>query len=319
MHSRHYWSDPNDDSVVWSDAELRQLVDDYVTVAKMAQRVGFHFVDVKHCHGYLGHELLSATMRPGPYGGSLENRTRFLREIVGGIRAECPGLMIGVRLSLFDAPPFRPDPALSSPGKLGPGIPHDYPTPYPGFGCNPENPLEMDLSEPIALLRMMRDELRIEAVNLTAGSPYYNPHVQRPACYPPSDGYQPPEDPLLGCLRQIEAVRQVKLAVPGLPLVGTAYTYFQDYLPQVAQAVVRQGWVDLVGIGRMVLSYWELPAEVLAGKPLESARICRTFSDCTTGPRKGLISGCYPLDRYYKLAPQAEQLKAAKQRARPSR
>jgi hypothetical protein len=159
---------------------------------------------------------------------------------------------------------------------------------------------------------MLRDECGVAAVNLTAGSPYYNPHIQRPAFYPPSDGYQPPEDPLLGCLRQIETVRRLKQMVPDLPLVGTAYTYFQDFLPHVAQGVVREGWVDSVGVGRLVLSYWDLPADVLEGRALETKRICRTFSDCTTGPRNGLISGCYPLDDHYKDAPEAEQLKQAK-------
>jgi len=159
---------------------------------------------------------------------------------------------------------------------------------------------------------MMRDECKVVLVNLSAGSPYYNPHVQRPACFPPSDGYQPPEDPLVGCVRQIEAVRQVKQAVPGLPMVGTAYTYLQDYLPHVAQAVVREGWTDFVGIGRLVLSYWDLPADTLAGRPVETKRICRTFSDCTTGPRMGLPSGCYPLDVYFKDSPEAGQLKVKK-------
>ncbi|NUQ65299.1 MAG: NADH:flavin oxidoreductase, partial [Pirellulales bacterium] len=197
-----------------------------------------------------------------------------------------------------------------------PGIPHEYPTPYPGFGCKPDNPLEIDLSEPIRLLEMMRDELHVELVNLTAGSPYYNPHIQRPAFYPPSDGYQPPEDPLIGCIRQIETVRRIKQAVPGLPLVGTAYTCFQEYLPNLAQALVRESWVDLVGIGRLVLSYWDLPADVLEGRPLQANRICRTFSDCTTGPRNGLISGCFPLDHYYKNSPEGERLREAKRELR---
>lgn len=308
---------PDDNSVVLTDDDIRRLVDDFVTAARMAQDVGFRFVDVKHCHGYLGHELLSAYDRPGRYGGSFENRTRFMREIVEGIRSECPGLMIGVRLSLFDMPPFRPDPAQTGGGKFGPGIPAEgWPTPYPGFGCRRDNPLEIDLTEPIELLRMARDELRVELINLTAGSPYYNHHIQRPALYPPSDGYQPPEDPLAGCCRQIDAVRQTKAAVPDLPLVGTAYTYFQEYLPHVAQGVVRSGWVDFVGVGRLALSYWELPGDVLAGKPLETKRLCRTFSDCTTAPRNGLVSGCYPLDPHYKESELAQQLKDAKGRLR---
>ena len=41
--------------------------------------------------------------------------------------------------------------------------------------------------------------------------------------------------------------------------------------------------------------------------------ICRTFSDCTTAPRNGLISGCYPLDRYYAAKPESQKLKQIKQ------
>ena len=111
------------DRPVISDDEIKRLIEDYVVAAKRAQQCGFDFVDIKHCHGYLGHEFLSAVTRPGPYGGSLENRTRFLREIVEGIRAEAPGLKIGVRLSAIDTVPFKPDPAQSLPGALGPGIP----------------------------------------------------------------------------------------------------------------------------------------------------------------------------------------------------
>src|SRR5665811_2409967 len=64
-----------------SDDDIKRLIEDYVDAAKRAQQCGYDFVDIKHCHGYLGHEFLSAVTRPGLYGGSLENRTRFLREI----------------------------------------------------------------------------------------------------------------------------------------------------------------------------------------------------------------------------------------------
>ena len=89
--------DPRDEAVVVSDDYLKRLIDRYVEAARFAERVGFRFVDVKHCHGYLGHELLSAFDRPGPFGGDFAGRTRFLREIVAGIRAACPDLLIGVR------------------------------------------------------------------------------------------------------------------------------------------------------------------------------------------------------------------------------
>jgi NADPH2 dehydrogenase len=302
------------DFPVLSDGDIRKLIEDFHAAAKIAHSLGYDFVDIKHCHGYLAHELLGAHTRPGDYGGPFENRTRFLREIVQGVRSQCPGLLVGVRLSAFDLVPFHPDPTLSTPGKPGPGIPEPFDLPYRwGFGVNADNPLEPDLTEPIRFLRLL-EELGIPLVNLTAGSPYYNPHVQRPALYPPSDGYQPPEDPLVGVARQICVHRTLKQHFPHLVMVGTAYTYLQDYLPHVAQAAVREGWIDGVGLGRMVLSYPQLPWDVLRGNALQTKKVCRTFSDCTTAPRNALPSGCYPLDPHYKQSQAAPQLKAAKKK-----
>jgi len=306
---------PDDDSAVITDDYIKRLIDNYIIAAKMAADLGFQFVDVKHCHGYLGHEFLSAYDRPGPYGGDLAGRTRFMREIIEGIRAECPDLLIGVRVSIFDRPSYHPDPTQGKGDKLGPGVPDafDDALPFPGFGCDRNNPLEPDLTEPIELLKLMRDELGVALVNISAGSPYYNPHIQRPAYFPPSDGYQPPEDPLAGCVRQIQIVKELKAAVPNLPIAGSAYTYFQEYLPHIAQAVVRDDWVDFVGVGRLVLSYPDLPADCLEHGELRQAKlICRTFSDCTTAPRNGIISGCYPLDDHYKKSEEFGQLKDAK-------
>ena len=149
-------------------------------------------------------------------------------------------------------------------------------------------------------------------MNLTAGSPYYNPHVQRPALFPPSDGYQPPEDPLVGVARQVAVAAELKHRFPGLAIVGSAYSYLQEWLPDVARGVLATGGADFIGLGRMALSYPRLPAEVLAGRPLERALLCRTFSDCTTAPRQGLVSGCYPLDAFYKARPEAAVLLASK-------
>jgi 2,4-dienoyl-CoA reductase-like NADH-dependent reductase (Old Yellow Enzyme family) len=293
---------------VLSDAQIETLIEDFVRAAKQAYEIGFEFVDLKHCHGYLGHEFLSAVTRPGPYGGSFKNRTRFLRETVRGIRQEAPGLLIGVRVSIFDFLPFRPGPD-------GFGQPLDYRDEqgrYPfAFGGDPQNPLQINNDEPRRFLGLL-ESLDIELVNLSCASPYYNPHLMRPAYFPPSDGYQPPEDPLVGVARQINNAAALKAGYPGLAMVGTGYSYLQEWLPNVAQHVVRAGMVDFVGLGRMVLSYPQMPADVLAGRPLQRKRICRTFSDCTTAPRSGLISGCYPLDDFYKSLPEAEALKAIK-------
>ena len=299
-----------------TDAEIDEIINQFHRAASMANELGFDFVDIKHCHGYLGHEFLSAHTREGKYGGSFENRTRFLREIVRGVRAAAPGLQIGVRLSAFDAIPYQPDPALSTPGKPGPGIPEEYQNLIPyrwGFGVNQSDPTQPDLTETVRFLTLL-EELGIQLVNLTAGSPYYCPHIQRPAFYPPSDGYQPPEDPLIGVARQLEAAQQLKQRFPKLIIVGTAYSYLQDFLPNVAQAAVRLGWVDSIGLGRVVLSYPELLCDVVEGRAFQHKLVCRTFSDCTTAPRNGLPSGCYPLDTYYKKSASAELLKVAQAR-----
>jgi len=291
------------DAAVLSDGELGGLIGDFVAAACRAQKAGFDFVDVKHCHGYLGHELLSAVDRPGRYGGTLENRTRFLREIVEGIRRDAPGLGIGVRLSLFDQLPFQK-------GSDGVGIPAPWNGPYPyAFGGEPTDPARIAWEEPLAFLGMLMG-LGIRLICLTAGSPYYNPHLQRPAMVPPSDGYLPPEDPLVGVARQMEAVARVKREFPEMIVVGSAYSYLQEWLPQVAEAQVAAGRVDVIGLGRSVLSYPELTRDILAGRPQQRRRICRTFSECTTAPRNGLVSGCYPLDDFYKAHPDGALLRA---------
>lgn len=302
------------DDPVLTDGEIAGIIEQFHVAAKRAWELGFDFVDIKHCHGYLGHEFLSAHTREGKYGGGFENRTRFLRKIVEGVRSVAPGLQIGVRLSAFDGVPFHPAPSRSSNGRLGPGIPEAYDKLVPyrwGFGINANDPAQMDLTETIQFLALL-EKLEIRLVNLTAGSPYYNPHIQRPALYPPSDGYQPPEDPLIGVARQMNATRQLKELFPGLIFVGSAYSYLQDFLPHVAQAALREGWVDLVGLGRMVLTYPEILWHAANGNAIQHKRICRTFSDCTTAPRKGLPSGCFPLDEYYKVSELARKLKIAK-------
>jgi NADPH2 dehydrogenase len=338
------------DAQVFTDGEIDEIIDCYVTAAKIAWDTGADFIDIKHCHGYLLHEFLSAHTRVGKFGGSFENRTRILREIVSGIRASGNRIDLAVRLSAFDLVPFKPDPARSQPGKLGPGVPEDFSDCLPylyAFGVNTANPVDYDLTETFQFIEMCA-ELGIKVLNVSAGSPYYNPHIQRPAAYPPSDGYQPPEDPLVGVARQIGVVRQLKdhiarigsaarspisgshhdpllrgpVGNPGshpvadsktqMIIVGSGYSYLQEYLPHVAQYVVRNGWTDMIGLGRILLSYPTILVDALESGALNTKSICRTFSDCTTGPRNGLISGCYPLDKYYTAKPEFQKLKEIK-------
>lgn len=294
------------DQPLLSDGELEAIGAAMVQAAAVAQRAGFQFVDVKCCHGYLLHELLASHTRPGPYGGPLQHRTRLFERIVQDIRQQCKGLGIAVRLSAADTVPYQKNAAT--------GVGEPMPTAGVAwarhhFGISASDPTRFDLAEPLQFVQLLA-RLGIGLVNVTLGSPYWNPHLQRPAAYPPSDGYQPPVDPLLMVGQHLAVTRTLKQASPGIAFVGTGYTYLQEWLPHVAQHALRQGHVDSIGLGRLLLSYPELPADLLAERPLQRKRLCRTFSDCTTAPRNGMLSGCFPLDPYYRDMPEATAVKA---------
>ncbi len=307
---RKFGIDPADNSVLMTDSEAERLIDRYVVAAGVAREAGFQFVDIKACHGYLFHEFLGAETRPGRFGGDFDGRARLLNETIRRVREHWPDLMVFVRLSVFDTVPFRAGGETGQPMEFQHLLPYRF-----GFGINRANPLQVDLKEPIRLIGLLRAS-GVAALNITGGSPYYSPHLQRPAIFPPSDGYQPPEDPLIGVARQILAAKACKQAFPTIPMVGSGYSYLQDYLPHLAQAVTRLGWIDSVGLGRMILSYPRLPADVLSTGQLSRGKVCRTFSDCTTAPRQGMISGCYPLDPYYKDLPEADQVRRLKRRGK---
>ena len=289
-----------------SDRAVSSIVEAFAAAARLAAGIGFDFIDLKSCHGYLGHEFLSARHREGRYGGCLENRTRFLRELIEAVRISAPGLEIGVRLSAYDSVPFAVDP------RTGRGVPLEQHDRYTwGFGVDPEHPAEPDLAEARQVLRLLREQ-GVRLVNITAGSPYYSAHLQRPALFAPCDSYPPPEDPLAGAARLQWAARELKAEAQSMIVVSTGWSYFQDYLPHFAQANVEAGWSDCIGLGRSMLSYPDLPADVLSGARLDRKKFCRTFSDCTNAPRNGMASGCYPLDPFYRDGPDAERLRALK-------
>jgi 2,4-dienoyl-CoA reductase-like NADH-dependent reductase (Old Yellow Enzyme family) len=288
---------------VVTDGWLDDLIGAYAAAAHAAREAGFDFVDVKHCHGYLLHELLAPTGRSGRYGGDLTGRTRFLTDTVGAIRRDAAGLDVAIRLSAFDVVPHEPD----ADGRGVPASAGPYAFAFGGDGTG----LGVDLTEVHALCERLA-ALDVTLLCVTAGSPYYCPHVQRPAYFPPSDGYLPPRDPLLEVARLLDVTAALAAAHPALTVVASGLSYLQEWMPEVAAGVVAAGGAHLVGYGRGVLAYPELPRDVLAGAAPERARLCRTFSDCTTAPRNGLVSGCYPLDPFYKARPERVELSAAK-------
>ncbi|MDD4860229.1 MAG: hypothetical protein PHR56_08550 [Dehalococcoidales bacterium] len=294
----------NPDDPVMTDGEISRLEEDFVKAGARAKKAGFDFVDIKHCHGYFGHELLSAFDRPGRYGGSFENRTRFLRNVVSGMRTEVPEMELAVRLSAFDFVPFQR--GADGRGEPVPFAGASYRYAFGGDGTG----LGIDLTEPLAFLDLM-NKLDIKLLSFSAGAAY-NGHILRPSIVSSADSYQPPEDPLVGVARLTSVAAELKQKRPDMLHVGTAYSYLQQWLPNVAQAIMSEGKIDFIGLGRMALCYPDIVADIIEGNPLKSQFICRSCNDCVTSLRFGLVSGCYSRDDFYRKSPGYEQLKQFK-------
>jgi 2,4-dienoyl-CoA reductase-like NADH-dependent reductase (Old Yellow Enzyme family) len=282
---------------VLDDDYLRRLPDHYVAAARLAYRCGFQFVDIKQCHRYLLSELLSAKDRPGPYGGSLENRTRLARDVITRIRTEVPGLVIATRLNVYDGIPYR----MRADGSEGEPCPWQPPV-RSAWGTREDDPFQPDLTEPLAWIGEMA-RLGVALVNVSMGNPYATPHVIRPFEYPPPDGYETPEHPLIGVDRHFRVAEQVQAAFPRLPVVGSGYSYLQEFLGHAGAANVRDGRITFVGVGRAALPQPDFAHQLREHGRLDRKRVCRTFSYCTALMRAKhnelgqFATGCPPFDK----------------------
>ena len=279
------------------DDYLRRLVDHYVAAARLALRSGYQFVDIKQCHRYLLSELLAAKERPGPYGGSLENRTRLARDIITAIRAEVPDLVIASRLNVYDCIPYRKQTGSGA----GEACPWQAPL-QSAWGTREDDPFTPDLTEPAWWIGDM-SRLGVAFVNITMGSPYATPHVIRPFEYPPPDGYETPEHPLLGVDRHFRLAEQLQRQYPQLPMVGSGYSYLQEYLFHAGAANIRDGRITMVGVGRAALPQPDFARQLMQHGRLDRKRVCRTFSYCTALMRAKhnelgqFATGCPPFDK----------------------
>ncbi len=279
------------------DDAIDRLADAYSAAARLAYRAGFDFVDIKQCHRYFLNELLAARTRPGKYGGSFENRTRFIRDLVARLRSENPDGLIGTRLNVFDGIPFQTN------GKDAPGIPCSFETPVlSAWGTREDDPFQADLTEPLKLVGILKD-LGVSLLNVSMGNPYASPHILRPYEYAPVDGYLSPEHPLIGVDRHFRLTKAIQRAYPDLAIVGSGYSWLQAFAFQAGAWNVARGRVRLVGIGRASLSMPDFGAHVLRGEPMDQKRICRTFSYCTAlmrskhHPLGQFATGCPPFDK----------------------
>jgi NADPH2 dehydrogenase len=298
-----------------TDDRLERLEDEYVTAAKLAYDAGFRAVDIKATHGYLINELLGARIRPGKYGGSLENRTRLLRNILAKIRSELGGkMMLCVRLGGFDSVPYKVSPE-------GPhGVPLSYEVPYEhGFGVDSQDPLQPDLAEVKTTIGWLQ-QAGVALLNISLGCPYYNPHVTRPFERPDEGNYEEPEHPLLGVDRHFSIAGELQRSFPTLPIVGSGYSWLQVYAVNAATRNIVDGNIRFFGVGRNVLAYPDFARDALEKGVLEELRVCKTLTYCTFLMRQKnnalgqFVTGCPPFDKSV-YGPVMKEAREAKRKA----
>ena len=251
---------------VVTDEYLDALPEKFGEAAAMAKEAGFDGADVKCCHKYLFSELLSAYNRPGRYGGSFENRVRvFVDSIQAAAVHRSRDFVIASRFGPYDC------------------------IPYPwGFAADRDDYTKIDWDEPDKLYKLMYEN-GVRLVDMTLGTPYYNPHVNRPY---DNGGYEPPEERLTGVKRLLDAAAHLKKTCPEITLIGTGYTWLRKFAPNVAAGAVSNGEIDAAGFGRMAFAYPDFARDILEGGGLDERKVCLTCSKCTELMRAMSCTGC---------------------------
>jgi NADPH-dependent glutamate synthase beta subunit-like oxidoreductase/2,4-dienoyl-CoA reductase-like NADH-dependent reductase (Old Yellow Enzyme family) len=263
---------PNDWPIV-TDEYLDKLQQAYINAARIAFEVGFDAVDIKSCHGYLINELLASRNRAGKYGGSFENRTRFLLEVIDKIHSELgEDKPIVTRLGIYDAIPY----------------------PY-GWAVDKDDYTKPDLTEPKKLIALLQKH-GVKLINITIANPYYNPHVGRPFNEPIVGGYQEPEHPLIGVARLINLAGEIQREFPDMVFVGTGYSWLRTLFANVAAANKANGLISLAGAGRMAFAYPDFARDILTNGKMFPEKVCVACSACTQIMRDGGRTGCVVRD-----------------------
>lgn len=255
---------------VISDEALAELEDDYVRAAHLAAKAGFDAVDVKACHRYLINELLGAHTRQGLYGGSYENRTRFIRNVIKKIKAAGIDIEVTIRLNTFDAIKY----------------------PY-GWGTDKDG--QIDLTEPKRFVQELSD-LGLSMINVTAATPYLTPHLSRPYDQPGFKGYPAPEHPLVGVCRMLNLVKEIQQTVPDCVIVGTGFSWLRQFAPYVAAGIVKSSWAAICGFGRGGFAYPDFANDIFRHSEMLANKVCVSCSKCSELKGASRLSGCVVRD-----------------------
>ena len=271
-----YLYDPgiSDDSTIVSDDYLDKLQDSFVEAAKLAFEVGFDAVDIKSCHGYLINELLASYNRQGKYGGSFENRTRFLLEVVGKIHNNLGNeAVVTTRLGVYD------------------GIQYPY-----GWGVDESEYSKPDLTEPKKLIKLLQQR-GINLINITLANPYYNPYISRPYNNQSDDGHEEHEHPLIGVNRFVTLTGEIQKSFPDIAIIGTGYSWLRTLFANVAAAKKTNGHITMAGMGRMAIAYPDFAKDIISNGKMNPEKVCVCCGACTQIMRNGGTTGCVVRDK----------------------
>jgi 2,4-dienoyl-CoA reductase-like NADH-dependent reductase (Old Yellow Enzyme family) len=279
---------PGKQTHILSEEEIDQIGDDFGRAALIAKQVGADGIDFKQCHGYLGGEMLRpVNTRKDRFGGSFENRTRFFCETMAKIKksAGSGAFLLGARFSVYE------------------GITGGFGTPGPAEVIE-------DLSEPLALVRIM-EKAGVDYINVSAGIPAITPEIVRPTKNYPE-----------GVYRHFGWAQAMKKQVR-VPIIGSGYTYLRDGKNDLkepdpgkksflywAEKNLKEGICDLVGIGRQCLADPLFARKILEGRSAE-VNYCIACGSCSVLLKNQALGGCPIYSEYYKkLLKEVQKIRA---------
>ena len=257
---------------ILSDDYLKALEEKYAVSAKLAQEAGFDGVDIKCCHGYLMSELMGAYLRKGEYGGSYENRTRlYFNAFQNAKNAVSDDFIVTSRINVYD------------------GFPYPY-----GFGVNEHDGLKPDLTEPIKVIKTLKERFNTELIDVTIGNPYVNPHVNRPYNAGP---YKSPEEPIKGVERMMKCVGEIQRSFPDMTVIGSAFSFMKDEGANIAAGAVKSGVCKIAGFGRQAFAYPDFYRDIKEKGAMDERKCCLACGKCTELMRAVKVAGCVIKDK----------------------
>ena len=265
LAGRHLETDA-DENITATDERIFRLIDEMIDHAVMAMEAGFDAVDIKACHGYFLSELLSAFEREGEFGGSFENRTKALLQILDGIRERIgDSLTLTVRLNAYDSAPYPEGRGLRKEGSV----------------------LIPDLMETVKLCRILKDR-GVRIINISASQPQQ--------CLFGKTNDETVQ-PFANAWDLLMAVKEIKSQVSGVQFVCTGLSQFRQFGPAIGAGGIRDGWFDLAGFGRQALAYPGFARDALAGQMPDPDRCCILCNSCFRLMYPGLsAAGCVVRD-----------------------